>query len=61
MAQVHDFVVLDKETYAYEDHMQLVNQVPYDVSIHDNQIMFFMVSYNRYQLIIHLKRLDILV
>lgn len=41
MAQVHDFVVLNKETYAYEDHMQLVNQVPYDVSIHDNLIMFF--------------------
>ena len=58
MAQVHDFVVLNKETYAYEDHMQLVNQVPYDVSIHDDLIMVF---YNRYQLIIHLKRLDILV
>ena len=58
MALVHDFVVLNKETYAYEDHMQLVNQIPYDVSIHDDLIMVF---YNRYQLIIHLKRLDILV
>lgn len=41
MAQVHDFVVLNKEIYTYKDYMNVINKVSYDVSIHDDLILYF--------------------
>lgn len=31
MALVHDFVVSNKEIYTYQDYMNVINKVPYDV------------------------------
>lgn len=41
MALVHDFVVSNKEIYTYQDYMNVINKVPYDVSIHDDLILYF--------------------
>lgn len=42
MALVHDFVVLNKEEYTYSDYMNVIKKVPYDVSIHDDLILYYM-------------------
>lgn len=39
MALVHDFVVLNKEEYTYNDYMNVLKKVPYDVSINDDLIL----------------------
>ncbi len=41
MALVHDFVVLNKVEYTYNDYMNEIKKVPCDVSIHDDLIMYF--------------------
>lgn len=42
MALVHDFVVLNKEEYTYNDYMNVLKKVPYDVSINDDLILYYM-------------------
>lgn len=42
MALVHDFVVLDKINYPYSTCDMVMKGVPYDVSIHDDLIVYFM-------------------
>ena len=41
MALLHDFVLLNKNEYAYEDWEKVHTKIPYDVSIHDDLIMYF--------------------
>ena len=42
MALVHDFIVLNKEEYTYNDYVSVIRKVPYDVSIHDDFILYYM-------------------
>ncbi|WP_111860848.1 hypothetical protein [Acinetobacter sp. CFCC 10889] len=42
MALVHDFVVLDKVSYPYSKCDIVMKDIPYDVSIHDDFILYFM-------------------
>ncbi len=41
MALIHDFVLLDKNEFSYDDCCELVGKVSYDVSIHDDLIQYF--------------------
>ncbi|WAU74830.1 hypothetical protein [Acinetobacter sp. TR11] len=41
MALLHDFVLLNKNEFSYDDCCELVGKVSYDVSIHDDLIIYF--------------------
>ena len=41
MPLLHDFVLLNKNEFSYDDCCELVGKVSYDVSIHDDLIIYF--------------------
>lgn len=41
MALLHDFVLLNKNKFSYDDCCELIGKVTCDVSIHDDLIMYF--------------------
>ncbi|MDH0562675.1 hypothetical protein [Acinetobacter courvalinii] len=41
MALLHDFVLLNKNEFSYDDCCELVGKVSHDVSIHDDLIIYF--------------------
>lgn len=41
MALLHDFVLLNENEFSYDDCCELVGKVSYDVSIHDDLIIYF--------------------
>ena len=41
MPLLHDFVLLNKNEFSYDDCCELVGKVSYDVSIHDDLIVYF--------------------
>ncbi|NUF33095.1 hypothetical protein HUN19_03790 [Acinetobacter oleivorans] len=42
MALIHDFVLLNKNEFSYEDCCELAGKISYDVSIDDDLILYFM-------------------
>lgn len=42
MTLTHDFVLLNKNEFSYDDCCDLIGGISFDVSIHDDLILYFM-------------------